>query len=181
MVVYETVSAQWRSETDGMCAMSAEKSGNNSMGNRDQHVMGYGACASPTDGVCPGAAGDAGVMSGSTQAMTTFLAEIDPQRPTSRRLKKTRWGDMLRGFTRGAASACDEESYARLSPRARKEGLPVAGANVAEMPSKGVRCFTVQWQEREHVGEPTCMCGKNGASVRPNSEAYSERCWENAQ
>ncbi len=67
------------------------------MENRQQNVIGYVACASPTDGVWTGATGDAGVMSGSTQAMKTFLAEIDPHRQTSQRLKKTRCGDILRG------------------------------------------------------------------------------------
>ncbi len=120
----------------------------NSMGNRHQHVIGYVACASPTDVVCTGATGDACVMSGSTHAMKTFLVEIDPHGQTSHRLKKTRCGEILRGLTRGAAYAFDEESYARLYPLAREEGLPVAEANFAEMQSKGFRCFTVQLQER---------------------------------
>ena len=118
------------------------------MGNRDQKVVGYVACASPTDVVCPGATGDACVISGSTQAMEAFLAEIDPHRQTSHRIKRTRFGEILRGFTRGAADACDEESYARFYPLAREEGLPVSEANVAEMQSKGFRFFTVQLQER---------------------------------
>ncbi len=54
------------------------KEGDNMMGNRHQNVIGYVACASPTDVVCTDATGNACVMSGPTQAMKTFLVEIDP-------------------------------------------------------------------------------------------------------
>jgi hypothetical protein len=118
------------------------------MGNRDQKVIGYFAFASPTDVVCTGEAGDACVISGSTQAMKTFLTEIDPQRQISHRIKKTRFGEILRGLTLGAAYAFDEESYARFYPLALEEGLQVAEANFAEMQPKGYRFFTVQLQER---------------------------------
>ncbi len=91
------------------------------MGNREQKVIGYFAFASPTDVVCTGATGDACVISGSTQAMKTFLAEIDPHGNTSHRIKKTRFGEILRGLTLGAAYAFDEESLCTvLSPCMRR-------------------------------------------------------------
>ena len=114
------------------------------MADRSRTVIGYFAFASPTEVVCTGDAGDACVISGSVRAMKAFLSEIDPDGQKGHTVKKTRFGEILRGLKLGASYGFDEESYKKFYPLARKEGLPVSEANFEEMKSKGFRFFTVQ-------------------------------------
>ena len=105
---------------------------------------GYFAFASPTEVVCTGNYGDACVISGSVRAMKAFLSEIDPGGQKGHTIKKTRFGEILRGLKLGAAYGFDKESYKRFYPLARKEGLPVSEADFDGMKSEDVRFFTVQ-------------------------------------
>ena len=111
------------------------------MSNRHSKVIGYFAYASPTEVVCTG---QACVISGSQRAMSDYIAEIDPDEWKKRTVKKTRFGEILRGLHLGAAYAFDEESYGRFYPLARQEGLPVAEADFKKQKSKRFRFFTVQ-------------------------------------
>jgi hypothetical protein len=114
------------------------------MTDRNHKVIGYFAYASPAEVVCTGEAGDACVISGSVRALETFIMEFDPDGRKRRTIKKTRFGEILRGLKLGAAYAFDEESYKKFYPLARQEGLPVEEADFDEMKSKGFRFFTVQ-------------------------------------
>lgn len=114
------------------------------MADRSRKVIGYFAFASPTEVVCTGDQDDACVISGSVRAMKAFLKEIDPDGQKGHTIKKTRFGEILRGLKLGAAYGFDEESYKIFYPLARKEGLPVEEANFNEMKGKGFRFFTVQ-------------------------------------
>lgn len=114
------------------------------MADRNHKVIGYFAFASPTEVVCTGERSDACVIFGSVRAMKRFVTEIDPGGQKKRTIKKTRFGEILRGLKLGAAYAFDEESYKKFYPLARKEGLLVDEANFDEMKSKGFRFFTVQ-------------------------------------
>lgn len=114
------------------------------MADRSRKVIGYFAFSSPTEVVCTGDQGDACVISGSVRAMKAFLKEIDPDEQKGHIVKKTRFGEILRGLKLGAAYGFDEESYKKFYPLARKEGLPVEEGNFNEMKSKGFRFFTVQ-------------------------------------
>ena len=111
------------------------------MSDRYSKVIGYFAYASPSEVVCTG---EACVISGTDRAMRDYVAEIDPEGYKRRTIKKTRFGEILRGLKLGAAYAFDEESYKKFYPLARQEGLLVAEANFDEMKSKGFRFFTVQ-------------------------------------
>ncbi|MCK4830432.1 hypothetical protein KA005_82705 [bacterium] len=114
------------------------------MADRSRKVIGYFAFASPTEVVCTGDAGDACVISGSDRAMKAFLSEIDPDGQKRHTVKKTRFGEILRGLKLGAAYGFDEASYKKFYPLARKEGLPVEEADFNGMKVKGFRFFTVQ-------------------------------------
>jgi len=114
------------------------------MADHSRKVIGYFAFASPTEVVCTGDKGDACVISGSVRAMKAFLKEIDPNEQKRHTVKKTRFGEILRGLKLGAAYGFDEESYRKFYPLARKEGLPVKEGNFNEMKDKGFRFFTVQ-------------------------------------
>jgi len=76
--------------------------------------------------------------------MKDFLLEIDPDGQKGYTVKKTRYGEILRGLKLGAAYGFDEESYKKFYPLARKEGLPVEKADFNGMKVKGFRFFTVQ-------------------------------------
>ena len=114
------------------------------MVDRSRKVIGYFAFASPIEVVCTGDQGDACIISGSFRAMKAYLKEIDPEEEKGHTIKKTTFGEILRGLKLGAAYGFDEESYKRFYPLARKEGLPVEEGNFSEMKGKGFRFFTVQ-------------------------------------
>ena len=111
------------------------------MSKRDSKVIGYFSYSSPTEIVCTG---NACVISGSNKSMRDYIDEIDPTGQKGNTIKKTRFGEILRGLKLGAAYAFDEESYGRFYPLARKEGLPVEEADFEKQRSKNFRFFTVQ-------------------------------------
>jgi hypothetical protein len=76
--------------------------------------------------------------------MKAFLAELDPGGQKGHTIKKTRFGEILRGLKLGAAYGFDEESYKLFYPLAQKEGLQVEEANFDEMKDKGYSFYTVQ-------------------------------------
>jgi hypothetical protein len=111
------------------------------MSDRDTKVIGYFAYASPAEVVC---SDEACIITGSERAMQDHIAEIDPDGRKKNTIKKTRFGEILKGLQLGAAYAFDEESYSRFYPLAKQEGLNVAEADFEKQKSKGWRFFTVQ-------------------------------------
>ena len=111
------------------------------MGDRYTKVIGYFAYASATEVVCTG---EACVISASEQVMKDYVKEIDPGGRKRRTIRKTRFGEILRGLHLGAAYAFDEASYKTFFPLARQEGLDVAEADFQEKKTEGFRFFTVQ-------------------------------------
>ena len=84
------------------------------------------------------------MIAGSNKTMSDYIDEVDPTGRKGRTIKKTRFGEILRGLKLGAAYAFDEESYGRFYPLARQEGLPVEEADFEKQSSKNFRFFTVQ-------------------------------------
>ena len=111
------------------------------MAKRDSKVIGYFSYSSPTEIVCTG---NACVISGSNKAMRDYIDEVDPTGQKGNTIKKTRFGEILRGLKLGAAYAFDEESYGRFYPLARQEGLPVEEADFEKQRANNFRFFTVQ-------------------------------------
>jgi hypothetical protein len=109
---------------------------------RETKVIGYFAYLSPTEVVCTDV--DACLVSGSSPAMEGYLAEIVPHSAARATVKKTRFGEVLRGLELGGAYAFDEESYARFYPLALEAGIPVAAADFEAQREKGGRFFTVR-------------------------------------
>jgi hypothetical protein len=109
---------------------------------RDTKVIGYFAYSSPMQVVCTDV--DACVIAGSSTAMREYAAEIDPHGASKTTVKKTRFGDILRGLELGGAYAFDEESYSRFYPLALDAGIPVAPADFEEQYQRGNRFFTVR-------------------------------------
>jgi len=112
------------------------------MAQRESRVIGYFAYLSPVEVVCTDV--DACVVSGSSGAMEEYLAEMYPRRTPVATVKKTRFGEILRGLELGAAYAFDKESYARFYPLALEAGIPVGAADFDKQREAGGRFFTVR-------------------------------------
>lgn len=112
------------------------------MRQRDTQVIGYFAYLSPMQVVCTDV--DACVVSGSSRAMEEYLAEVDPPGAANATVKKTRFGEILRGLELGAAYAFDRESYVRFYPLALEAGIPVGAADFEGQRQLGGRFFTVR-------------------------------------
>jgi hypothetical protein len=112
------------------------------MAQRDSRVIGYFAYLSPMEVVCSDV--DACVVSGSSTAMEEYLAEMHPHRAPAATVRKTRFGEILRGLELGAAYAFDKESYARFYPLALEAGVPVEAADFEKHRESGGRFFTVR-------------------------------------
>ena len=112
------------------------------MAERDTKVVGYFAYRSRAEVVCTDV--DACVIAGSERAMRDFVLEVDPAAADSHTIKKTRFGEILRGLQLGGAYAFDEESYSRFFPLARDAEIPVSEADFAEQSKIGNRFFTVR-------------------------------------
>lgn len=104
-------------------------------------VIGYFASRGD-EVVCTGAA--ACLIAGSAEAMTRHLQEVGAGGGRTDTVRKTRFGEILRGLARGGAYAFDEQSYARFYPLARAQGLPVQEADFASAQARGDRYLTVQ-------------------------------------
>jgi hypothetical protein len=111
------------------------------MQHRDSKVIGYFGYHSRMQVACTDV--DACVISGSRETMAEYLAKIDPG-ASNGTIRKTRFGEILRGMKLGAAYAFDEKSYARFYPLAQEAGIPVAPADFAEQGQRGARFFTVR-------------------------------------
>lgn len=112
------------------------------MGNRhNSKVIGYFAYASSTAVLCTG---EACVISGSEAAMKEYISEIDSGGRKFRNIKKTRFGEIVKGLQLGAAYAFDEEAYARFFPLAKQEGISVAEVDFKKKQEEGQRFLIIQ-------------------------------------
>jgi hypothetical protein len=76
--------------------------------------------------------------------MKKYIQELYPTKITNRTIRKTRFGEILKGLELGAAYAFDKDSYSIFYPLAKEIGLDVKEANFTEQEKKGNRFFTVQ-------------------------------------
>lgn len=104
---------------------------------RDSRVIGYFAYGLPQAVVC---SGKACVIAGSEDAMRRFIVEMHPEGAGGHTVRKTRFGEILKGLRLGGAYAFDEESYGRFLPLGQAEGLALADADFSRHEK---RFFTV--------------------------------------
>ena len=86
----------------------------------DAKVIGYFAYASPSEVVCDG---DACIVAGSDAGLKAYVSELGLGSAINHTLKKTRFGEIMRGIRLGAAYAFDETAYNRFYPLAKRQGL----------------------------------------------------------
>ena len=108
----------------------------------DGKVIGYFAYASKTEVFCDG---DACVIIGSDADLRTYMSDLGIVDGISPTVKKTRFGEIMRGMSVGAAYAFDETAYNRFYPLARREGYDLGPENFSVRgPDKGVHLVRVE-------------------------------------
>ena len=112
------------------------------MTQRDDTVIGFFAYRSRLEVICVNE--DACLVAGSKLAMKAYVVELDPANVGRTTIRKTRFGEIVRGLRLGAAYAFDEPAYSRFYPLAREAGLPVALADYAAARVEGLRFLTVR-------------------------------------
>ena len=112
------------------------------MSDRESKVVGYFSYFPGNEAVCTD--GVACVISGSQEKMQQYLSEMAINKGEQATIKKTRFGEILKGLRLGAAYAFDEESYGRFYPLARSEGLDVSEPTVFQNKKENDRFLTVK-------------------------------------
>ncbi|MHB0971247.1 MAG: hypothetical protein ACYC7A_18495 [Thermoanaerobaculia bacterium] len=87
------------------------------MPQNDTKVIGVFAYRSPAEVVCTDV--DACVIAGSEEAMRRHIEEVNQQSADGITIKKTRFGEIVKGLLAGGAYGFDEEAYSRFFPLAR--------------------------------------------------------------
>ena len=111
------------------------------MAERDTKVIGYFAYLSKSEVACDE---DACLIAGSQTAMRRYLSISNPKTVHRYTIKKTRFGEIMKGMSLGAAYAFDEESYSRFYPLALEVGLPVTPADFTGATPDDIKFMTVR-------------------------------------
>jgi len=77
--------------------------------------------------------------------MRQYIADKNPDGARRHSIRKTRFGEIMRGLSLGGAYGFDEESYARFLPLGRQEGLALSDADFSKHKKQ---FFTVQIKSR---------------------------------
>ncbi len=83
----------------------------------DTRVIGYFAYTPPMHAICDG---DACVIAGSEAGMNRYVEAMVSGSLKGTRIKKTRFGEILKGLELGAAYAFDEEDVQSVPPTCQK-------------------------------------------------------------
>jgi hypothetical protein len=104
-------------------------------------VIGDFAYTPPVHAVCDG---DACVIAGSEARMKRYVEAIASGSFKETRIKKTRFGEILKGLKLGGAYAFDEEAYKRFHPLAEKAGLPMTPQDFSGPSPTGMHFVRIQ-------------------------------------
>ena len=93
------------------------------MKTKDKEVIGYFAYNSGTlYSVCDG---DACVIAGSAKALNGYVSKLSKGKITDYRVKKTKYGEIVKGLQLGGAYTFDKRAYRRFYSIAKEDGLNV--------------------------------------------------------
>ena len=101
------------------------------------------------------AAGEACLVLGSVEAMRHHLREVAPDLAGNARIRKTRFGDIMRALYAGGTYAFDRESYGRFFPLAKEEQLAVRPVDFEDITRRGFGFVTVALDEAELITKPS--------------------------
>ena len=92
--------------------------------------------------------GEACVIAGSEQAMNSYIVKLAKEKPSSYKVKKTRYVEIVQGMRMGGVYTFDNRAYERFFPLAKAEGMPVVEFEFEddEKPhDDAVRLMRVKW------------------------------------
>lgn len=116
------------------------------MNERNHKVIGYFAIRKGSPNIlCDG---DACVIAGSEQVMNAYIVKLASGKPSNYQLKKTRYGEILKGMRMGGVYTFDQKAYERFFPLAKAAGQPVVEFKFEgdEKPHEdAVRLMRVKW------------------------------------
>ncbi len=76
--------------------------------------------------------------------MRRYLKIANPADAHTFTIRKTRFGDIMKGMSLGGAYAFDEEAYGRFYPLAKEAELPVPGADFRATTAGEIKFMTVK-------------------------------------
>ena len=107
----------------------------------DSKVIGYFAFSSPTEVICDG---DACVIAGSEQDMRNYIKSASPESSKKTTIKKTRFGEIIKGMKLGAPYAFDEQSYNRFYPLANRIGFSLKEEDFSKETETGYHFIVIR-------------------------------------
>ena len=107
----------------------------------DDVVIGYFGFIPPVDVVCDG---DACIIAGSENSFRNYIKIADPSQSAKITIRRTTFGEVLRGLVLGAAYSFDKEAYGKFYPSAKRASLDVPVANFKTKPDKEIEFMTVR-------------------------------------
>ena len=110
-------------------------------------VIGFFGFIPPANVVCDG---DACIISGSEKSFRNYLQIANASQPTKINIRRTTFGEVLRGMTLGAAYSFDEEAYGRFYPAAKRASLDVPVANFKTKLGKEIELMSVRIKGRHN-------------------------------
>jgi hypothetical protein len=116
----------------------------NMPGDEDTRVIGYFAYTPPMNVVCDR---DACVVAGSEAALKRYIQSMGAKAAVSETIKKTRFGEIMKGLQLGGAYAFDEEAYNRFYPLASKAGLGLGAEDFSQPPPTNMHFVRVQLKD----------------------------------
>ncbi len=112
--------------------------------NISSKVIGYFAFKSPNQVICHG---DACVIAGSEQRMKEYIGLGVSESSGIQTIKKTRFGEIMKGIEIGASYAFDEQSYNRFYPLANRIGFKLKEEDFSDKAETGFHFVVIALQE----------------------------------
>jgi hypothetical protein len=112
------------------------------MATRSTKVIGYFAYTPQRTAICDG---DSCVIAGSRRAMERYIRELAGSSPATLTIKKTRFGEIMRGLRLGGPYSFDERAYARFLPLAQEEGIKLR-EQIPDSKKDGLHLVRVEWR-----------------------------------
>ncbi len=110
----------------------------------DERIMGYFGYQPPSNVVCDG---DACIIAGCETTFKRYLRIANALDAGKTIIRKTRFGEICRGLSMGAAYSFDEEAYGRFHPLAKKAGLDLPVADFKTKTADDIKFMTIRTKD----------------------------------
>ena len=135
------VSQSLGSRAGGMPKASRDRSlGTFAKNMSDSKVIGYFAIQPPANCFCDG---DALIVTGSHATMKRMHAIAGVSQPSSYKIMKARFGEVLAGMKRGGSYAFDAESYKKFALLTKERGIPCCDYDFTPSKPEEIKLVTI--------------------------------------